>query len=65
VDVAASQGIGVTEQEARSLERNAARSDDDRPPTDRAEIRASTGMFGPVPTQKIADLFTTAQIGPG
>jgi hypothetical protein len=58
--VAASQGIGVAEQEPRSFERNAARSDDDRPPTDRAEIRASTGMFGPVPAQKIDDLFTTA-----
>jgi len=29
-----------------------------------AVIGASTGMFGPVPTQKIADLLTTAQIGP-
>jgi hypothetical protein len=62
--VAASQGIGVAEQEARSLERNAACSDDDRPSTECAEIRSSTGIFGPIPTQKVADLFTTAQIGP-
>jgi len=62
--VAASQGIGVTEQEARSLERNAARSDDDRRPPTAPKSAPATGMFGPVPTQKIADLFTTAQIGP-